>query len=174
MEMLRYGSACGKQRGNSLGRHYLSGCTKKCCTPSSHCTPRSACMFCSCAFVLLYCLSAPGISSSNTSPGLHVANSDALAMAVSAVAPPEYLIVRSHVWALVATTPPQISCRCKFLSPTKILPLDPCLADALDDSLHVSAMPSPVGINHAPILSLHAPFSNSPSHCPPCRSNPCR
>jgi hypothetical protein len=29
MEMLRYGSACGKQRGNSLGRHSLSGCTKK-------------------------------------------------------------------------------------------------------------------------------------------------
>ena len=127
-----------------------------------------------CAFVLLYCLSAPGISSSNTSPGLHVANSDALAMAVSAVAPPEYLIVLLHVWDLVATTPPRISCRCNFFSPTKILPLNPFFADALDDSLHVSAMPSPVGINHAPILSLHAPFSNSTSHRPPCQSNPCR
>ena len=147
---------------------------KNCCTPSSHCTPRSACMCRSCAFVLLYCLSALGISSSNTSPGSHVPYSDALAMAVSAVTPPEYLIVRLHVWALVATTSPRISCRCEFSSPTKILPLDPCLADALDDSPHASAMQSPVGINHAPILAPHAPFSNSPSRRPPGRSNLCR
>ncbi len=61
-------------------------------------------------------LSTPGISASSTSLLMHVLNSDALTMAASTFAVPECLIVESHVWALEAKMPQQISCRDKNLS----------------------------------------------------------